>query len=119
MAAHNELGKKGEQIAVDYLIADNYEVLEVNYRFSRAEVDIIARKDGLLIFVEVKTRSSLKHGCPESGVNHKKVKLLMDTAYHYMEKINHDWEIRFDVIALLFPKNRLPFLKHIKDAFVP
>ena len=119
MAAHNELGKKGEKMALDYLIADDYEVLEINYRFSRAEVDIIARKDELLVFVEVKSRSSLKFGVPESSVNNKKIRLLMDAAYHYMEKIDHSWEIRFDIISLLIKKNQTPFLKHIKDAFVP
>lgn len=119
MAAHNELGKRGERLALDYLISDDYEVLETNYRFSRAEVDIIAKKADLLVFVEVKSRSSLKFGMPESGVSHKKVKLMMDTAYHYMEKINHEWEIRFDVISLLLRKNESPMLKHIKDAFVP
>ncbi len=119
MAAHNEVGKLGEKLALDYLVCEKYEVLETNYRFSYAEVDIIARKDGVLIFVEVKTRSSDKYGMPELFVSPRKTKLMMDAAYHYMEMIEHDWEIRFDVISLLLPKHQAPRLNHIKDAFVP
>jgi putative endonuclease len=62
MAAHNELGKKGEQYAVDYLISKGYTILERNYRFDKAEVDILASKETILAVVEVKTRSSLDFG---------------------------------------------------------
>jgi len=57
MAQHNELGKKGEQIAVDYLVKNNYDIIERNYRFDKAEVDIIAKKNQILAIIEVKTRS--------------------------------------------------------------
>ncbi|GLR19134.1 YraN family protein [Portibacter lacus] len=119
MASHNELGRQGEQMALDYLIANDYEVLETNYRYRKAEIDIIVRKDGVLIFVEVKTRSGLAYGPPESFVSEKKMELFMEAGYKFMDKINHDWEIRFDVISLLMGKNRLPQLKHLEDAFVP
>jgi len=101
MAAHNDLGRKGEKLAIDYLLSDGYSVLETNYRFSRAEIDIIAKKNNILVFVEVKSRSSIKYGLPELAVSEKKVILLMDAAYHYMEKVNHQWEIRFDVVLSL------------------
>lgn len=58
MAQHNELGKKGEQLAVDYLVKNNYDIIERNYRFDKAEVDIIAKKNQILAIIEVKTRSS-------------------------------------------------------------
>lgn len=119
MAKHNELGKKGEKIAVNYLLANRYEILEENYRFSRAEVDIIAKKEEVLIFVEVKTRSNVSWGTPEQFVSPKKIELIMDAAYHYMEKVNHDWEIRFDIIAITFSKTNEMKLEHFKDAFVP
>lgn len=119
MAAHNELGIKGEIQALQYLAANDYEILETNYRYKRAEIDIIARKDGLLIFVEVKTRSNQSYGPPEAFVSNLKMKLFMEAAYFYMEKINHQWEIRFDVVALIIQKNKRPQLRHLIDAFVP
>ncbi len=119
MAVHNDLGKEGEKVALDYLLANNYEILELNWRFSRAEIDIIAKRDKILIFIEVKTRRKKIWGNPEVFVSPRKVKLFMDAAYHYMEKIEHDWEIRFDIISILLPKNEPLILDHFQDAFVP
>ena len=119
MAAHNDLGKRGEKIAVNYLLANGYSVLEQNYRFSRAEIDIIAKKDNILVFIEVKTRSNVKWGYPEVFVNKRKVDLFMDTAYHYMEKIGHEREIRFDIISIVLSKNSPMDFRHFQDAFVP
>ena len=119
MASHNDLGQKGEEIAVKFLLANGYEILEENYRFSRAEIDIIVKKDEILIFVEVKTRSNISWGRPEQFVSPKKIELFMDAAYDYMEKIGHEWEIRFDIIAIYWPKNGKMKLEHFEDAFVP
>lgn len=116
MATHNELGKEGEQAAVDYLIQNDYEILAVNWRYKKAEVDIIAAKDQFLVFVEVKTRSSLYFGSPEEFVNKKKITLLIQAANAYYSEFNCDNEIRFDIIALHKVKNDLK-LEHIKDAF--
>lgn len=119
MAAHNELGMEGELQAAKYLLANNYEILETNWQFSHAEIDIIARKNGVLVFVEVKTRRNKAWGNPEDFVSRRKLQLFMDAAYSYMEKVDHDWEIRFDVIAILIPKKKELILDHFKDAFVP
>lgn len=90
MAAHNELGKKGEQLAIDYLIKNEYQVLEVNYRFLKAEVDIIAQKENVLAVVEVKTRATDYFGNPQDFVNPKKVKLLLSAIDHYVVERNLD-----------------------------
>ena len=74
MAEHNELGKQGEQVAVDYLLEKGYEILERNYQARKAEIDIIAKKDNWLIVVEVKTRTSIDFGNPEDFVNKNKIK---------------------------------------------
>ena len=83
MAQHNELGKKGEQLAVDYLIKKGYDIVERNYRFDKAEVDIIASLKDTLAIVEVKTRSTIDFGNPQDFVNRNKfsawLKLLMNT----------------------------------------
>ena len=76
MAQHNELGKKGEQLAVDFLVENSYDIMERNYRFDKAEVDIIAQKGDILAIVEVKTRSSLEFGNPHDFVKPKQIKWL-------------------------------------------
>lgn len=119
MAKHLETGKRGELLAIDFLRNLNYEILEENWRFSRAEVDIIAKDRDILVFVEVKTRSSVLFGEPEAFVDARKEQLLADAAAVYMKQIQHDWEFRFDIIAVLLPENRTPTINHFKDAFFP
>jgi putative endonuclease len=72
MAVHNELGKRGEGIAREYLENAGYRILNVNWKYARAEVDVIAEQGGRLIFVEVKTRTSTDYGHPEDFVDLKK-----------------------------------------------
>jgi putative endonuclease len=117
MAAHNELGKKREQLAIDYLIKNEYQVLEVNYRFLKAEVDIIAQKENVLAVVEVKTRATDYFGNPQDFVNPKKVKLLLSAIDHYVVERNLDVEVRFDIIAIIYQEN-ITKLEHLKDAFL-
>lgn len=119
MARHNDIGKAGEQIAYNYLKEKGYQVLEQNWRYRRAEVDLIARHGEVLVFVEVKTRSSQAFGEPEEFVSTQKENLLSSAASAYMEAINHDWEIRFDIIAVLFQSEQSYSIKHIEDAFFP
>ncbi|MBI9040741.1 YraN family protein [Lutibacter sp.] len=116
MATHNDLGNKGEEIAVDFLQKNNYKIVEKNWRFKKAEVDIIALKKGVLAVVEVKTRSSDYFGDPQDFVNQKKIKLLVEAINEYVISKNLDVEVRFDIIAIL--KNQEKFdIKHLKDAF--
>ncbi|CAL2102506.1 conserved protein of unknown function [Tenacibaculum sp. 190130A14a] len=117
MAIHNELGKKGEQIAVDFLVEKGFTIVERNYRFQKAEVDIIARKDELLLAVEVKTRSSIDFGDPQDFINSKKIKLLLSAIDYYVVEKNLDIEVRFDVIAVVIDKSKT-VIEHIEDAFL-
>ena len=119
MANHNDLGTYGETLALDYLKTKGYKILETNWKYSRAEVDIIAWDGEVLVFIEVKTRSYDTVAKPEDAINKKKITLLSQAAAVYMEQINHDWEIRFDVISILNRKNKQPTLKHFEDAFFP
>jgi len=118
MAHHIETGNKGESIAKAYILEQGYQLLEENWRFSRAEIDLIAMDGEVLVFVEVKTRSTTLFGAPELAVTEKKQNLLADAANVYMEQINHDWEIRFDIITIIL-KPKTHQLKHFKDAFFP
>lgn len=116
MAEHNELGKQGEQIAVDYLLEKGYEIVQRNYQARKAEIDIIAKKEHWLIVVEVKTRTSIDFGNPEDFVNKKKIKLLVKAIDEYVLETDLDLEIRFDIISVI--KNDNDFkIEHIEDAF--
>jgi putative endonuclease len=118
MASHNDLGKWGEERAVEFLRRAGYEILETNWRFSKAEVDIIAQDGEVLVFVEVKTRSDDFFGRPEVFVSAKKETFLAKAASHYMDKIGHHNEIRFDVISLI-KKGKSVEIQHFTDAFFP
>ncbi|WP_159949778.1 YraN family protein [Polaribacter septentrionalilitoris] len=117
MAQHNELGKKGEQIAIDFLLKKGYKILEKNYRYLKAEVDIIAQKNDTLAAIEVKTRSSDYFGNPEEFVNPKKIKLLLSAIDNYVVERDLDVEVRFDIIAIIHQKKETK-IEHLKDAFL-
>ena len=116
MAKHNELGKKGEQLAVNYLIKKGYEIVDRNYRFDKAEVDIIAKKKDLLSIIEVKTRSSIDFGNPQDFVKPKQIKRLVKAVDEYVTVNGLDVEVRFDIIAII--KNGKTFdIEHLENAF--
>ena len=117
MAEHTELGKKGEKIAINYLIDNGYKILEKNYRYIKAEVDIIAQKNNVLAAVEVKTRSTDHFGNPQDFVNPKKIKLLISAIDNYVVEKDLDVEVRFDIIAIIHQKKETK-IEHLEDAFL-
>lgn len=116
MAAHNELGKIGEELAVDFLTEKGYEILETNWTFQKAEVDIIAQKDTVLAVIEVKTRSSVDFGSPQDFVKPKKIKLLVKAINEYVITNDLDVEVRFDIIAI-HAKDKMFEIEHLEAAF--
>jgi putative endonuclease len=117
MAQHNETGKLGEAEALTYLQEKGYQILEANYRHQHAEIDLIVQRGKMLIFVEVKTRSNLSFGEPETFVSYQKAKLVMRAAEHYIFARDWQHDIRFDVVAVtITPKGEVK-IKHIEDAF--
>ena len=119
MANHLNLGKKGEAIAREFLAQQGFEILASNWRFRRLEVDLIAKDEEVLVFVEVKTRSSTFFGEPESFIDKKKEDRLARAAVEYCHQIKHEWTIRFDVVSIVLINNNEFEVKHIKDAFFP
>ena len=101
MCNNSDIGKKGEKIAVEYLTSLGYSILERNWRYSKAEIDIIAKDKEILVFVEVKTRSSVLYGQPEEFISDYQQELIFRASQRYMEKINYNWEIRFDSISIV------------------
>lgn len=116
MAQHNELGKKGEQRAVDFLLKNGYIIVERNYRFDKAEVDIIAKKNDVLAIIEVKTRSSTDYGNPQDFVKSKQIQRLIKAVNEYVVDNNLDVEVRFDIIAII--ENGSTYeITHLENAF--
>jgi len=119
MAQHHELGRKGERLAKMHLENAGYEILDENWTFGKLEVDLIAYKDRMMIFAEVKTRSGNFFGEPEDFVDARKQRLMIEAADEYIYLMNHQGEVRFDIIAILFDKKLNYTLNHIEDAFWP
>lgn len=117
MAQHIELGKKGEKLAVAFLQKNGYEILDKNWRFKKAEIDIIALKKDVLAVIEVKTRSTSYFGNPQDFVNQKKIQLLVEAINEYVISKDLDVEVRFDIVAII--KNNQDFnIEHLEDAFL-
>lgn len=122
---HNKkiIGKIGEDMACEYLYQEGYEILERNFRCRLGEIDIIATKnnkkaDKSLIFVEVKTRTSLNYGRPSEAINNIKKQHILKVAKYYIlkNKIKNPI-VRFDAIEVLLEKQKTCSINHIKQAF--
>ncbi len=116
MAEHNELGKFGEELAVEFLQQNGYDILETNWTFQKAEIDIIAQKDSTIAVIEVKTRSSIVFGLPQDFVKPKKIQLLVKAVNEYIVSNDLDVDVRFDIIAIYKEDNTYK-IEHFEDAF--
>lgn len=117
MADHNELGKEAEDLAAEFLLKNGYKILVRNFRYQKAEIDIIAEKDNLIIVAEVKARSTDFFILPQEAVTKGKIKLIVMAANHFMEEFNKDQEVRFDIISVLPDSTGKFNIEHIEDAF--
>lgn len=118
MAQHNELGKRGEEIACDFLINNGYTIIDRNWIGERHEIDIVASIANFLIFVEVKTRSSSQWGNPETAISDSKIKRMVAAADHYLRSMDREYDARFDIISIITNKKQTEIV-HIEDAFLP
>lgn len=112
---HILTGQSGEATATAYLRNNGYEILHRNYKYRKTEIDIIAKKNNLVIFFEVKTRATDVFGFPEEAVNRKKEKTIIKVADHYIHATKWPYDIRFDIIAITLTSP--PTIHHIEDAF--
>lgn len=117
MASHNDLGKKAEDLATEFLIKNGYKILVRNFRYQKAEIDIIAEKENLIIITEVKARSTDAFMLPQEAVNKRKISLIVSAANHFMEEFNKNQEVRFDIISVLPDEKGKLIIEHIVDAF--
>ena len=118
MAQHNLTGNTGEALAAAYLSGKGYNIMHQNWRHSRWEVDIIAEKDSILHFVEVKTRRTSKFGHPEENVDKKKIQNLINAAEEFLYQ-HPEWKrIQFNVLAITILKDEPVEYFLIEDVYL-
>ena len=117
MADHNDLGKLGEELAVQYLVEKDFTILHRNWRYSHYEIDIIAIKNDLPHFVEVKIRTSEFFGMPEESVTKKKLKSLFQAVNEFLYRHPQYKNFRIDVLSITAPKNGEPKFFLIEDVY--
>ncbi|MBQ8672903.1 MAG: YraN family protein [Bacteroides sp.] len=118
MAEQHTLGQKGEDAAVAYLERNGYLIRERNWRKGHLEIDIVAAKEGELVIVEVKTRTTTEYQEPEEAVNALKIRRIVRAADAYIKQHAIDAPVRFDIITATGSADHL-HLEHIRDAFYP
>ena len=118
MSRQKTLGKFGEDCAAKFLEEHGYTIVVRNFRIRSAEIDIIAQRDGTIIFVEVKARSNIRHGLPSEAVNLRKQKKIIEAAAVFLQDENFcDCACRFDVIEVFADGERVEEIHHIENAF--
>jgi putative endonuclease len=118
MTHHLKLGQSGEDLAAEFLQQKGYAIRHRNYRFQRAEIDLIAETSGILVFVEVKTRFGNSDHSPEEAVDWKKEKMMVLGAEGYLEETGWTKDIRYDILTVILHDGGAK-LTHIEDAFWP
>jgi len=116
MTNHTNIGLEGEKIASEFLLKKGCQILERNYRFQKAEIDIIAKKDEVLIVVEVKTRSTKLFGNPQEFLKPKQIQRIVKATDHYVTSNKLDVEVRFDIIAIVKSGNQFD-IEHFENAY--
>ena len=116
MSEHNDIGREGEDVAASYLIQKGYRIVARNWRYGPKEIDIVARDGETMVFVEVKTRSTLAFELPQEAVTKKKMKNLVEAADAYMLQYNIELEGRFDIVGVL-NGNPPKVIEHIAGAW--
>lgn len=117
MANHNDFGKLAEELAENFLVEKNYKILAKNYRYLKAEIDIIAQFENQIVIVEVKARATDAFMLPQEAINKKKIRLIVSAANEFLETNNIEFETRFDVISVLPNEKGKLEITHIENAF--
>ena len=117
MARHNDTGKKGEELAAAWFQNKGYCIIEKNWRWKRLEIDIIAVRENMLHFIEVKCRRSQKFGTPEENVSPKKIKNLLDAAEEYLNLYPSKKRIQFDVLSITLGEGKVEYFL-IEDVYL-
>lgn len=117
MAEHNDFGNLAENLAAEFLVKKNYKILARNFRYQRAEIDIVTEFEDLIVVVEVKARSYNTLIEPQEAVTKKKIKAILLCSDFFMNENSIDKEVRFDIITVLPDEKGVLQINHIEDAF--
>ena len=118
MSRQKFLGKFGEDCAAKFLESKGYTIVARNFRIQSAEIDIIAQIEDVIVFVEVKARSNIRHGLPVEAVNFRKQRKIIEAAGVFLQDENFcDCACRFDVVEIYFNGERVEEINHIENAF--
>lgn len=117
MAEHNDFGRWAEEMTVVFLESKGYRILARNYRYQKAEIDLIAEFKDVVVVIEVKARASKTPTRPEEAVNRKKIKLIVSAADAFMTANQIDKEVRFDVVSVISEAEGKYTITHLEDAF--
>ena len=118
MSHHIETGKTGESLAAGWLRQNGFTLLHQNWRQARYEIDIIAEKNNILHFIEVKTRRTLQYGQPEESVSNAKLNNLVNGAELFLEQFPQWKHIQFDVLSITLLKGKEPEYFFIEDVYL-
>lgn len=117
MAEHNELGNLGEERAQAFLRSKGFHIRHINWQSGKLELDIVAQKDGFLVVVEVKTRSTETFEHPQEAITIRKIRNIINATHEYILQFDWQGETRFDVISVI-PHGKVFEIEHIEDAFL-
>ena len=118
MARHNDMGKEGEALAAAYLTDRGYTILHRNWRYSHYEIDLIALKENILHFVEVKCRSSQRFGLPEAGVTKKKFQNLLQAADEFLFQHPEYRHVQYDILSITTRMRAAPEYFLLEDVYL-
>jgi putative endonuclease len=118
MAVQQEVGDKGEEIALQYLMTKGYKILDAKWHYGHLELDIVAMEGQELVIVEVKSRSGLPYEFPADALSEKKIKMIVEAADAYIQLHDLACETRFDLVTVIFHGENYE-LEHFKEAFYP
>ena len=118
MAQHNQFGKEGEALAIEYLRKNDFEILHCNWRYLKYEVDIIAQREAKLHIIEVKTRHFFPGAFPEESVSKKKFGFLKKAAEEFLYRHPEYKHVQFNVLSITYHKNKEPEFFLIEDVFL-
>jgi len=116
MSVNIKMGKYGEELAVEFLLNKGHNILARNYRFKKSEIDIITLCNNILIFAEVKTRTSDDYGYPETFVGHNQKEKIFEGALHYIEEQKWTGNVRYDIVSVNLSVTPAD-IQHFEDAF--
>lgn len=118
MSKQKTFGKFGEDAAAKFLEAAGYTIVARNFRIRSAEIDIIAQIDNVIVFVEVKARSSIRHGLPSEAVNLRKQRKIIEAAGVFLQNDTYsECACRFDVVEVYLRDEHVEEVNHIENAF--